>query len=35
MRSGVFTPGDLNGEVSGPYWAQVLTQASWLCRLRQ
>ena len=26
QRSGVFSPGDLNGEVSGPYWAQVLTK---------
>ena len=35
QRSGVFSPGDLNGEVSGPYWAQVLTQASGLRRVRQ
>jgi hypothetical protein len=26
QRSGNFTPGDLNGVVSGPYWAQVLSQ---------
>jgi hypothetical protein len=26
QRSGVFQPSDLNGEVSGPYWAQVLSQ---------
>ena len=26
QRSGVFSPGDLSGEVSGPYWAQVLTK---------
>jgi len=26
QRSGVFSPSDLNGVVSGPYWAQVLTQ---------
>jgi len=26
QRSGVFTPSDLNGDVSGPYWAQVLTK---------
>jgi hypothetical protein len=26
QRSGVFTPSDLNGEVSGPYWAQVLSK---------
>ena len=26
QRSGVFSPSDLNGEVSGPYWAQVLTK---------
>jgi hypothetical protein len=26
QRSGTFTPSDLNGVVSGPYWAQVLSQ---------
>ncbi len=26
QRSGVFSPGDLSGEVSGPYWAQVLSK---------
>src|SRR5215831_4511843 len=26
QRSGAFSPGDLSGEVSGPYWAQVLSQ---------
>lgn len=26
QRSGVFSPGDLNGVVSGPYWANVLSQ---------
>jgi hypothetical protein len=26
QRNGVFTAGDLNGVVSGPYWAQVLSQ---------
>src|SRR5215831_9607034 len=26
QRSGVFSPSDLNGTVSGPYWAQVLTK---------
>src|SRR5207302_7467075 len=26
QRSGVFTVSDLNGEVSGPYWAKVLSQ---------
>src|SRR5215467_11335680 len=26
QRNGIFSPGDLNGEVSGPYWAQVLTK---------
>jgi Carboxypeptidase regulatory-like domain len=26
QRNGVFNPSDLNGEVSGPYWAQILSQ---------
>ena len=26
QRNGIFSAGDLNGEVSGPYWAQVLTK---------
>jgi hypothetical protein len=26
QRSGVFDPGDLNGTVTGPYWAQLLSQ---------
>src|SRR5215475_336244 len=26
QRSGVFAPSDLNGVVSGPYWAQVLSK---------
>jgi hypothetical protein len=26
QRGGVFLPADLSGEVSGPYWAQVLSQ---------
>ncbi len=26
QRAGQFSPGDLNGTVDGPYWAQILTQ---------
>src|SRR5215471_6316610 len=26
QRDGIFTPGDLNGVVSGPFWAQMLTK---------
>ncbi len=29
QRNGVFSPGDLSGEVSGPYWAQVRCPNAW------